>query len=184
MSAQGINPRQIPERLETQRLVLHRLRYEDAEEIFYTYASKPECTRFVTWPTHQSVKDTREYLRRTIPAWEQGIDFSYGIRMQANGRLIGSCGFLNDSGKIQIGYIFGLIHWNNGYATEATCGLIEMLTSQPGVFRIGSFVDAENLASGKVLLKAGMQEEAALRQWCRFPNQGNEPKDCILFKLP
>jgi [ribosomal protein S5]-alanine N-acetyltransferase len=183
MSAQGINPRQIPEQLETQRLLLNRLRYEDAEEIFYTYASKPECTRFVTWSTHQSVKDTREYLGRTISAWAQGIDFSYGIRLNINGRLIGSCGFLNEAGKIQIGYILGSLHWNNGYATEATCKLIDMLKSQNGVFRIGSFVDSENLASAKVLLKAGMQAEAVLSQWCRFPNQGNEPKDCILFKL-
>lgn len=183
MSAQGINPRQIPERLETPRLRLNRLRYEDAEEIFYTYASKPECTRFVTWPTHQTVKDTREYLGRTISGWEQGIDFSYGIRLIANDRLIGSCGFLNDAGKIQIGYILGPLHWKKGYATEATRKLIEMLRSQHGVFRIGSFVDAENLASANVLLKAGMQSEAVLSEWCRFPNQGNEPRDCVLFKL-
>jgi [ribosomal protein S5]-alanine N-acetyltransferase len=183
MFEQGIQPLQIPERLETPRLLLNRLQHEDAEEIFYTYASKQESTRFVTWPTHQSVKDTREYLRRTTAAWSQGIDFSFSIRLQASGRLIGGCGFLNDSGKIQIGYIFGPLHWNNGYATEATRKLIELLKSQPGVFRIGSFIDAENQASAKVLLKAGMQEEAMLSQWCRFPNQENQPKDCILFKL-
>lgn len=184
MSAQGINPIRIPEQVKTGRLILTRLRYEDAEEIFYTYASKPESTRFVTWPTHQSVKDTREYLKRTNSAWLQGIDFSFSIRVQANGRLIGGCGFLNDSGKIQIGYILGPLHWNNGYATEATRKLIEVLATQSGVFRIGSFVDAENQASANVLLKAGMQPEAMLSKWCRFPNQGNEPKDCVLFKLP
>lgn len=175
---------QVPEQLQTDRLILTRLRHEDAEEIFYTYASKPESTRFVSWPTHQWVKDTRAYLTRTITGWRQGIDFSYGIRLQANGRLIGSGGFLNDGGKVQVGYVFGPLHWGKGYATEATRELIRVLNTQPGIFRIGSFVDAENLASARVLIKAGFVEEAILQNWFRFPNQGNVPKDCVLFKIP
>ncbi len=176
--------RQIPQRLETERLLLTRLRYEDAEEIFYTYASKPESTRFVTWPTHQSMKDTREYLARTIEGWKLGVDFSYGIRLKSNGRFLGCCGFLNDKGKIQLGYVLGPLHWGQGYATETTRKVIDMLRVRQGVFRIGSFVDADNKASARVLEKVGMQEEAHLQKWYRFPNQSNEPKDCILFKIP
>ena len=175
---------QIPERLVTDRLILSRLRHEDAEEIFYTYASKPECTKYVSWPTHQSIKDTRAYLTHTIEGWRQAIDFSYGIRLQANGRLIGGCGFLNDNGKAQIGYVLGVLHWGNGYATEASVKLIGMLKKESGIFRIGSFVDADNLASAKVLIKAGLVEEAVLQNWFQFPNQENATKDCILFKLP
>jgi len=52
------------------------------------------------------------------------------------------------------------------------------------VFRVGTFIDAENVASAKVLFKCGLEEEAQLVKWFRFVNQGNEPKDCILFKLP
>jgi hypothetical protein len=53
----------LPELYQTDRLVVARLRYEDAEEMFYAYASKPEATRFVTWLTHKSIADTRSYLR-------------------------------------------------------------------------------------------------------------------------
>ena len=44
----------LPAIIRTERLLLQRLRYEDAEEIFYAYASKPEATRYVSWPTHRS----------------------------------------------------------------------------------------------------------------------------------
>jgi len=172
-----------PEKLETDRLFLTRFCYEDAEEIFYTYASKPESTRYVTWSTHQSIRDTREYLARTIAGWKRGIDFSYAIRLKMNGRLIGGCGFLNDEGKIQIGYILGPLHWQQGYATEAAAKLVSVLKTHPGIFRVGSFIDADNLASASVLKKAGLVEEAYLKMWFRFPNQNNEPKDCILYKL-
>jgi hypothetical protein len=38
----------VPHLITTPRLELQRLKYEDADEIFYTYASKPEVTRFVS----------------------------------------------------------------------------------------------------------------------------------------
>jgi len=174
----------IPEKLETDRLVLTRFRHEDAEEIFYTYASKPESTRFVTWSTHQSIRDTREYVARTIAGWNRGIDFSYAIRLKINGRLMGGCGFLNEGGKIQIGYVLGPLHWHQGYATEAARKIVSVLKAQSDFFRIGSFIDADNQASANVLKKVGLVEEAYLKKWLRFPNQNNEPKDCILYKLP
>jgi [ribosomal protein S5]-alanine N-acetyltransferase len=174
----------MPERLETERLFLQRLRYEDAPEIFYTYASKMESTRFMSWPTHQSLRDTGNFLSYAINGWRKQLDFSYSIRLKNSGRLIGSCGVLNDQGKIQFGYVLGPLHWGNGYATETCKKLMAELKLMPDVYRISTFVDADNIASIKVLQKSGLEEEAKLPKWFRFINQGNEPKDCILFKLP
>ncbi len=173
----------IPEVLETDRLILQRLRYEDADEIFYTYASKPEATRYVSWPTHKSIKDTREFLRYAVPAWNAGIDYTFAIRLKDNRRLIGSCGFIHDEGKVQFGYVFGPLHWGHGYATEMGKKIISMLKEQPAIHRVGSFVDVENTASINVLKKIGLAEEAVLSKWFRFVNQNNEPKDCIIFRL-
>lgn len=173
----------MPENIETTRLLIRRLRYEEAEEIFYVYASKKEATRFVSWPTHETIRETRNFLNYAVRGWEDGIDYSYGIRLKNNGRFIGSFGILNDLGKVQFGYILGPQHWNNGYATEV-CGLMmRILKTATGIYRISTFVDAENIASAKVLLKAGLKEEVRLEKWFRFVNQGNEPKDCILFRL-
>ena len=172
----------MPSRIETERLFLHRLRYEDAEEIFYAYASKPEATRYLSWATHQSVDETRSFLRYAVDSWNYGTDFSYAIRLK-NNVLIGSIGLLHDDGKVQLGYVISPSHWKNGYTTEACSRILSVLASRKDLYRIGTFVDADNFASIQVLKKCGMVEEARLPKWFRFINQDNEPKDCILFRF-
>ena len=174
----------IPENLETERLHLHRLRYEDAEEIFYTYASKPESTRYLSWPTHQSIRDTRQFLQYAVQGWNDGSDYSFAIRQKTSNRLIGSCGMMHDNGRIQFGYVLGPNHWGQGFGTEVCRRLMQLIQGYAEIYRVSTFVDADNLASINVLLKAGLQEEARLEKWYRFVNQSMQPKDCILFKLP
>lgn len=175
---------QLPNSLETERLLIQRLKYEDAEEIFYAYASKLEATRFVSWPVHQLVADTNKYLRRAVPAWSAGLAFHYSIRKKEENRLIGSVGVINDRGNIQLGYVMSPTVWNRGYATEAVNDIIKQLVTLEGVYRIWTFVDVENVASQRVLQKVGMVEEARLTKWFRFVNQNNQPKDCVLFRWP
>jgi ribosomal-protein-alanine N-acetyltransferase len=173
----------LPEQFSTNRLWCHRLRREDAEEIFYTYASKTEATRFVSWRTHSSLADTRSFLSYCVNAWESGNDYTFGIRLP-NRRLIGSCGVVNDEGILQFGYIISPSQWGNGYATEVCQRLMDLLSALPNVKTIGTFVDAENVASARVLIKSGLQELERREKWFRFVNQGNKQKDCILFRLP
>ena len=174
----------LSERFETNRLLLQRLRYEDAEEIFYTYASKAEATKYVSWPTHQSIKDTRSFLRVAQQGWINGNDYSFSIRLLTTNQCIGGFGVINENGKLQFGYIFSPTQWGNGYATEVCHAILPLLRRSEGVYRIGTFVDVENVASSRVLVKCGLVEEVRLTKWFRFVNQNNEPKDCILYRLP
>jgi ribosomal-protein-alanine N-acetyltransferase len=174
----------LPVKFFTDRLLVQALKYEDAEEIFYGYASKSIATRYVSWPTHESIEDTRKFLRYVIPAWKNGSEYAFSIRSADSGRMVGSFGVVNDHGKLQFGYIFSPSQWGNGYATEVCKAMMPLLSRQEGVYRIQSFVDAENSVSARVLLKSGLIEEARLPGWFKFINQGNIPKDCILFRLP
>lgn len=174
----------IPEKIETERLILERLKYEDAEEIFFCYASKPEATRYVSFKTHASVDDTRLFLKYAVQAWREGKDYTFSIRKRLNNQLVGTIGLVHDTGKIQVGYVLGPLHWNQGFASEACRKMMQLCHSLTQVYRVGSFVDAENAASAKVLRKSGMVEEARLEKWFRFVNQDDRPKDCILFRLP
>src|SRR5688572_13646985 len=173
----------LPEKIETERLVLLRLRYEDAEEIFYTYASKPEVTRYLAFHTHQSVTDARNFVRYVTGAWDNGTEYAFGIRLKGDNKFIGSIGFINEKGKVQFGYAISPNYWNQGFTTEACKAALELLKRQKDIHRIWTFIDAENEASGKVLEKCGLVEEARLTKWFRFVNQDNQPKDCILYVL-
>ena len=174
----------LPAQFQTERCTIQRFGVEDAEAVFYAYASKPEATQFVSWPTHQRLSDTQDYLRYAVSAWNSGSDYAYAIRLKETARLIGSIGALNEDGKLQFGYILSPSQWGRGFATEVCRVFLQMLSSQAQVYRIQSFVDADNIASWRVLVKCGMVEEARLPRWFRFVNQGMKPKDCILFRYP
>lgn len=177
-----MNRLSMPAEVHTERLLLQRLKYEDAEEIFYAYASKREATQYLSWATHESVDDTRLFLQYSVANWNFGTDYSYSIRLKT-GLLIGSIGVVNDDGKVQIGYVLGPAFWGHGYTTEACSSVLSILKTLHNIYRIGTFVDADNMASIKVLQKCGMVEEARLLKWFRFINQGNRPKDCVLFRF-
>jgi ribosomal-protein-alanine N-acetyltransferase len=174
----------LPEQIFTERLVLQKLRYEEAEEIFYSYASKAEATRFMSWPTHQSLADTKSFLHYAVEGWKAGTDYSYSIRLAKSYRLIGSFGVINENGKVQFGYILSPTQWGKGYATEVCRTMMRVLRNQPDISSIQTFTDIDNKASARVLIKSGLIEETRLNKWFRFVNQNNEIKDCIHFKLP
>jgi [ribosomal protein S5]-alanine N-acetyltransferase len=174
----------LPENISTKRLLLQRLRYEDADEIFYTYASKREATRFVSWPTHRTIEDTQRFLAFAIPAWEDGNVFAYSIRLKHSNRLIGSIGIMNMVSYVQFGYIFSPTQWNNGFATETCKEVLAILQKNKDVQAISTFVDVENVSSIRVLEKCGLKKDGVFPKWFHFPNQNNEAKDCILFSLP
>lgn len=174
---------ELPPQITTNRLLLQRFEYADAQQIFDNYASRPEATRYMAWPTHRSLDDTRSFLDYAIAGWEQGTDYTYAIRHAPGEAVIGSWGVMDFEGKLQFGYILAPEHWGKGYSTEVCRAMMRMLRTKEGIYRISTYVDADNVASARVLEKAGLVEEARLKKWHRFPNQGNEPKDCILYNL-
>ena len=57
-------------RIETERLILRRFTLEDADKMYHNWASDPDVTRFMPWPTHSNVEVTREVLTEWIAAYE------------------------------------------------------------------------------------------------------------------
>ena len=59
-------PSRRPLRIETERLVLRRPRARDARRIFARYSSDGEVTRFLGWPRHRSVAETRAFAMKAL----------------------------------------------------------------------------------------------------------------------
>jgi [ribosomal protein S5]-alanine N-acetyltransferase len=49
-----------PERIETTRLVLRKPTAADAEAVYTRYSSDTEVTKYVGWPRHKSIEQTKE----------------------------------------------------------------------------------------------------------------------------
>lgn len=60
-----------PEEIETARLLLRRPRTSDADAIFSRYASDAEVTRYLSWPRHESVRETRIFVGFSEAEWER-----------------------------------------------------------------------------------------------------------------
>ena len=80
----------LPE-LETERLLLRKLRLSDAEAVF-AYASDSEVTRYVLWDTHGSIEDSENFLRFANEGYERGDFGGWGLVLKASGAFVGTCG--------------------------------------------------------------------------------------------
>ena len=88
------------------------------------------------------------------------------MTLASSGELIGACGLTIISvERLQtaIGYAYRRDVWGRGYATEAARALVAFGFEQLGMHRIFSYVDVDNVASARVLEKAGMQREGLVR---------------------
>lgn len=171
----------LPESILTERLIIKRHRREDAEEIFYSYASKPEATRYVVWNAHQTIEDTRGYLRQVIAAWNTGTGFAYTVRLHRPYRLVGSIGFVPDHDHWQVGYILSPAVWGHGLATEMLLAMMQSAAIQ-AFGGLKSFVHPDNTPSIRVLEKAGFRLSGKVREGVIFPNLGPEPCPCLEFR--
>ncbi|MGH6943752.1 MAG: GNAT family N-acetyltransferase, partial [Geminicoccaceae bacterium] len=78
-------------------------------------------------------------------------------------------------------YVLARPFWGRGYMTEAVRALIRAALADPWIFRVWAFCDVENLASARVMEKAGMSFEGRLRRWTVHPNVGPEPRDVLCY---
>ena len=58
--------------IETERLILRRFVAEDAQDMYDNWASDPEVTKFLTWPTHTAVEVSRKVLGNWISRYGEG----------------------------------------------------------------------------------------------------------------
>jgi ribosomal-protein-alanine N-acetyltransferase len=171
------------ERVETNRLILRKPVLEDAETIFRTYASDPEVTRYVMWHPHTSVDQTLEFLKGCVAAWEGEKRFPYVITLKGIDNPIGMIDFHIIGSTVGIGYVIGRAYWGRGYVSEAVRVIVDWALNQPSIYRVCASCDVENVASFRVMEKAGMQREGVLRRYTIHPNISDEPRDCFLYAI-
>lgn len=175
-----INP---PKILETQRLRLRKPRLADAEVIFREYASDPEVTRYVSWRAHRNAAETREYVRTCLAGWDARKVFHWVIERKNDRCLMGMITARVDDHKWEMGYVLARANWGKGYMTEALKGIIDSALGCSEVFRVWAVCDVDNVASARVMEKAGMKREGRLCRWSVHPNLSAQPRDSYCYSI-
>jgi RimJ/RimL family protein N-acetyltransferase len=171
-----------PARIETERLSLRPPGLADADAIFSRYASDPEVTRFVGWPRHRSLEDTRAFLEFSETEWRRWPAGPYLIESRDDRRLIGGTGLgFETPFRAATGYVLARDAWGLGYATEALRAIVSLAPGL-GVRRLYALFHPGHLASQRVLEKCGFAHESLLRRHSEFPNlQPVEPSDVLCY---
>jgi len=154
-------------RLETDRLILRRYIEADAEPMYTNWASDPEVSKYLTWPTHSSVEVTKSLVTDWIARYENPNYYNWVIELKESGEVVGNISVVEIKEKVGaaiIGYCMGKAWWGRQIMPEALSEVMRYLFDEVGMNRIEACHDPHNPASGAVMKKCGMQYEGTLRQ--------------------
>lgn len=143
------------------------------------WAGDDRVTKSIRWKTLTSKEEALTFIREVcIPhPWRRSICI--------DDRSMGFVSVLPGSGdercRAEIGYALAVEYWGQGIATEALkLAIPQVFKDFPEVLRLQAFAAVENLASQRVLEKAGFLKEGLLRKYCYV--KGNL-KDLVIYSF-
>lgn len=180
----------LPAGFTTARLRLRVPTLADARPLVDGWASDPEATRYMLFPTYAAgdYAAADGFLGECLTAWRSRVGHRPWVvcrRDDPSDTPIGMLGVTPGRGAhaIEIGYILGRAAWGRGYASEAVGAVTAALVGEVGYWRVFATTHGDNLASQRVLAKAGFLREGTLRRYFVFPNAGPEPATCSLWSF-
>jgi ribosomal-protein-alanine N-acetyltransferase len=148
--------------IESERLLLRRLRPEDVNEIF-ALRSNPKVMQYIPRPILTTKEEALAHIAMIEEKIENNIGINWGITVKGNDKVIGVIGHYRiqpENHRAEIGYMLLPEYSSKGYTTEAIKAVITFGFEQMSLHSIEAVIDPDNLASERVLLKNGFVKEA------------------------
>lgn len=155
----------MPLLLETERLFLRPYELEDAP-IAQRLANDKELANTTFLPHPYSLEDAKNWIRNHPQLIESKEAFPFAVIPKSDEELIGTMTLRVDKlhNKGELAYWIGKDYWGKGYAREASKRVIAFGFEEQKLNRIWAPVMSKNIASGKVMQKAGLKYEGTLKQ--------------------
>ncbi|MGA3052673.1 MAG: GNAT family N-acetyltransferase [Candidatus Korobacteraceae bacterium] len=146
--------------LETERLILRRLRPEDADAIFAVLGD-PIAMQY--YPRTFDRKDAEEWIERNLRRYTEYGHGLYAVVLKTSGDVVGDCGLVTQQidgrPELEVGYHLRRDQWGHGYATEAARGCMDYAFRELAAAKVISLIRQENLPSRRVAERNGMRVE-------------------------
>lgn len=142
------------------QVALARFRPTDVEAV-HAFASDPAVCRFTGWGPN-TLAETRAFLADAT----RRLDDRYDLAVLRGDELIGSASVWTTSPEHrtgELGYTLRADCWGRGYASEIARLLVTLGFERLGLERLAATCDPANVASVRVLEKAGLRREGLLR---------------------
>ena len=161
--------------IEKERFTLRPIGVQDANDM-YEYASDAENLKWVWFPRHADPASSKKAIEDFfLTRVERGIPEAYCVVAKPEMKMIGTVDVhtvrFGDVGEI--GYILNKRYWNQGIASEAVQLVISVMFHHCGFARVEIQHNAENIASGRVIEKAGFILEGTYRKRKYEPELGH-----------
>ncbi len=148
------------EQIKTKSLLLRKLSYDDVECYYRRLSSSEDVARYMLWIPHSSQQQTYASIENIIARYESGVCYSWGIALLDDNSIIGRIDLLRIDEKNEscsFAYMLGKEFWGQGYGTEVLNAVFTFAFEKLEIKSIIADHISENIASGKVMQKAGMQ---------------------------
>lgn len=158
--------------LETERLKLSKLSYDDCEFIL-DLVNEPSFKRYIGDRGVRTLDDAREYLRKgPIGSYESNGFGLYLVSLRDDETPLGICGLVKreEFDYPDLGFAFLEQHWANGYAYESSVAAIEHAGKELGFTHIIAMADGDNESSLRLLEKLGFHFD----QMVRMPGESED----------
>lgn len=153
----------LPERIETERLILRPFRYEDADDMM-SYADDAEWSRFISPPFPYTYDYAETFVRNQIT----GRSAKKAVWcIERKGRMIGDIDLAIDTTNwsAELAYNLARKQWGKGLMTEALTATVHTaFTLERPLNRLFVRIDTRNGASLRIVEKLGLKPEGVLRQ--------------------
>lgn len=169
------------ERFQTERLIIRRPVAADAEVIFRGYGGDLQVTRYVSWPRHQSLQDSRDFISFSDEQWARWGAGPLLIETADDGRVVGGTGLAFECAEFATtGYVLSKSAWGCGYATEALSGVIQM-AAKIGLRFLRARCHPFHVTSQRVLEKNHFvrEEEPRLASFPNLPD--SESREALYY---
>ncbi len=149
----------------TPKFTLREWEISDSESLV-KHANDPELWNYLrdTFPKPYTLADAEKYIMTAISREGFPVDFA----IECNGEAVGAISIILgsdvESGSAEIGYWIGREYWNKGIMNQAVRQMAAYAFTHFEIHKLFATVFSFNIASQKVLEKAGFEKEAVLKQ--------------------
>jgi ribosomal-protein-alanine N-acetyltransferase len=153
--------------LKTERILLRKIKMEDAPEIFFL-RSDEKVLRFIGKEPATSLKEAEDFINLVNAALTSNESIIWAITLRDNPhQVIGTICFWQiqpENYRAEIGYVLHPDFWRRGIMKETIQKVLEYGFKSMKLHRVEARISAGNIASAATLEATGFVKEAHLKE--------------------
>ena len=171
--------------LETERLILRKLKMSDLED-FHSFRSNPEICKFQSFMTFE-IEDSKKFIdeQKDLEFGKPGKWVQSGIVWKEDNKLVGDfalCPDKDEPRNVEIGVTLNTEYQGKGFAVEAFTKVFEYLFTKTETHRIVGLLDTENHGSRKLMENLNFRREAEHKK-SYWDEKMNEWRDEYVYAM-